>query len=169
MHRIDSDAAPRSCDGCALGRREFVKGATLAAMAVGVTGTRLAALPMRAIEALAVQGGTLTYPVPASDSVNIDRKNDTMVARVGSKVFVFARTCPHQNTALRWNGGDKQFQCPKHGSKYTAEGTFIEGRATRSLDRFAVRKDGATVVVDLDRLYQQDTDADLWQAAFITA
>jgi len=162
-----TESSPDACAGCALGRREFLKSATVAAIAVGAAGSRLAALPVRAIEALAVQGNTLTYPVPASDSVNIDRKNDTMVARADGKVFVFARTCPHQNTALRWNTGDRQFQCPKHGSKYTAEGNFIEGRATRSLDRFAVRKDGGTVVVDLDLLYQEGLDADAWKAAFI--
>ena len=91
-----------------------------------------------------------------------------MVARVDGKLFVFARTCPHQNTALRWLDKDQRFQCPRHGSKYTSEGVFMEGRATRSLDRFALRKEGSTVVADLDKLYEEDKEGAQWRAAFIT-
>jgi hypothetical protein len=35
------------------------------------------------------------------------------------------------------------------------------------MDRFAVRRDGDKVVVDLDKLYQQDKDTTEWKAAFI--
>ena len=35
------------------------------------------------------------------------------------------------------------------------------------MDRFALRRDGDNVVVDLDKLYQQDKDAAEWKAAFI--
>ena len=47
------------------------------------------------------------------------------------------------------------------------DGSFIEGRATRGMDRFAVRRDGDKVIVDLDKLYQQDKDRAEWNAAFI--
>ena len=67
-----------------------------------------------------------------------------------------------------WMDGDKRFQCPKHHSKYTAEGVYIEGRATRSMDRFAVQKTGNTVVADLDKLYEEDQDGPLWKAAYVT-
>ena len=130
--------------------------------------SRAAAMPIGLIEAIETGRASAIYPVPTADGVNIDRSNDTMVARVSGKVFVFARTCPHQNTALRWVDRDHRFQCPKHGSKYTAEGVFIEGRATRSLDRFAVRKEGATVIANLDALYQETADAEKWKAAFVT-
>jgi hypothetical protein len=45
---------------------------------------------------------------------------------------------------------------------------FVEGRATRGLDRFAVRKDGNSIVVNLDSLFEQDKDADKWSKAFVT-
>ena len=47
------------------------------------------------------------------------------------------------------------------------DGTFIEGRATRCMDRFAVRKDPAGVLVDLARLHRQDTDPQGWTAAVV--
>jgi Rieske Fe-S protein len=157
----------RACPGCELGRRAFLRDATIAFVALAATGSSAAALPVRAIEALAKRGRLLTYPIPAADGVSIDKSNDTIVARTAGRVFVFALTCPHQNTALRWLDSDKRFQCPKHSSKYTPEGVFIEGRATRSMDRFSVQKAGNTVVADLDKLYEEDQDGEKWKTAFI--
>jgi len=161
------DKAEDPCTGCDVGRRAFLRDAALVVAAIGVAGSRAGAMPIGAIEALSRHGDAATYPIPATDGVNIDKKNDTMVARVGAKLFVFARTCPHQNTALKWLDKDKRFQCPKHDSKYTPEGVFMEGRATRSLDRFAVRKEGNTVVADLDKLYEEDKSRAEWAAAFV--
>jgi Rieske Fe-S protein len=72
------------------------------------------------------------------------------------------------DTALRWNAPVHRFQCPKHHSQYQPDGTFIEGRATRSMDRFAVRRDGNTVVVDLDTVFEQDRDAPGWKVASLS-
>ena len=91
-----------------------------------------------------------------------------IIFRLQGKAYAFNLSCPHQNTALRWHPEDGQFQCPKHHSRYTPAGVFISGRATRSMDRFAVRRDGTTMAVDLDRLFRQDEDAADWEAAFLT-
>ena len=90
-----------------------------------------------------------------------------MIARYQGKVYAFSLACPHQNTALRWLQAEGRFQCPKHKSKYAPDGTFLSGRATRSMDRFALRKDGSTIVVDTDRMYEQDKHAQDWNAAFV--
>ena len=156
-----------ACSGCELGRRAFVRDAAIF-VAFAATGSRAAAMPVGAIKALAMSGKNVTYPIPAADGTSFDRSNDAIVARAGGKVFVFARNCPHQNTALKWLASDHRFQCPKHESKYTPEGVYIEGRATRSMDRFAVTRAASTVVVDLDKLYQEDLDPAEWKAAFIT-
>jgi len=76
--------------------------------------------------------------------------------------------CPHQNAAVKWLPADDRFQCTKHNSKYTPDGAYIAGRATRNLDRFAVRRDGNVVVADLERLIQSDKDAAGWAAATIS-
>lgn len=110
-----------------------------------------------------------SYPIPAADGVQIDKDQDVIIARAGGKVFAFNLACPHQNTAIRWDAGKTRFQCPKHKSIYTPEGVFVEGRATRGLDRFAVRKDGNSIIVNLDSLYEQDKDTDKWSKAFVTA
>jgi cytochrome b6-f complex iron-sulfur subunit len=109
-----------------------------------------------------------SYPIPAADGVQIDKDQDVIISRTQGKVFAFNLGCPHQNTALRWDGGRTRFQCPKHKSIYTPEGVFVEGRATRGMDRFAVRRDGNSIIVSLDSLYEQDKDLDKWPKAFVT-
>jgi len=122
----------------------------------------------RGISAIATKGGEHTYPIPAADGVQIDKDNEVILARSGKSVYAFALACPHQNTALRWDAGNNRFQCPKHKSKYRPDGTFIEGRATRSMDRYAVRLVGSSVAVDVDKLYQEDTDLTQWQHAVVS-
>jgi len=167
---------PSSCDGCALvGRRAFVRDAGLIAagvlMALGVSPTRAHAAPVELISAL--DGGKpeeKSYPLPAKDGSQIDKDNGTIITRWQGKVYVFSLACPHQNTALRWYDKDNAFECPKHHSRFLPDGEYVKdsGRATRNMDRFAVRKDGNNVVANLDKLYQQDDDEASWTASFVT-
>lgn len=157
------------CSGCTLvGRREFLRDAALAAAALAALGSTAHALPVSLMHALSVTDEQATYPLPASDGVFIDKKQEVIVARVGNQVFAFELACPHQNTALRWNDKAHEFQCPKHHSRYKPDGTFIDGRATRNMDRFAVTKQGNNLVVDLDKVFEQDKDEAGWKAAAVT-
>jgi Rieske Fe-S protein len=127
-----------------------------------------AALFLPVIAGIRISFAEKSYPIPAADGVQIDKDQDVIISRMGGKVYAFNLACPHQNTAIRWDGSRTRFQCPKHKSIYTPEGVFVEGRATRGLDRFAVRKDGNSIVVNMDSLYEQDKDADKWTKAFVT-
>jgi Rieske Fe-S protein len=167
-------SAPDSCDGCAVaaaGRRRFLRDAALMVAgtlaALSAAPVPAAALEPRFIRSLTGPDAMKSYPIPAADSVNIDKDESVIITRWQGKLFAFSLACPHQNTALHWEPDDQDFRCPKHHSIYTPEGVFIDGRATRSMDRFAVKRDGANVSVDLDKLYREDDDPDLWKAAFI--
>jgi Rieske Fe-S protein len=173
MTDIEPSARAEECTGCALAsRRDFLldalRAGAAALAAIGMAPGSAEAMPLRWITAIAARDEERTYPVPAADGVQIDKGNDVILARAGKSVYAFGLACPHQNTALRWDAGNNRFQCPKHKSKYRADGTFIEGRATRSMDRYAIRLAGSTVVVDLDKLYQEDTDLAQWQHALVT-
>jgi nitrite reductase/ring-hydroxylating ferredoxin subunit len=163
-----------SCDGCAVaasGRRQFLRDAALLVAgtlaALSAVPASAAAFEPRFVRALRSTDETRTYPIPAADAVNIDQDESVIITRWQGELFAFSLACPHQNTALRWEPEDQEFRCPKHHSIYTPEGVFIDGRATRSMDRFAVTRNGDTVVVDLDKLYREDEDPDLWKAAFL--
>jgi nitrite reductase/ring-hydroxylating ferredoxin subunit len=160
-----------ACAGCSLGeslkRREFLRDT--------VAGALLAVLPLSTLQSLPLSwvSGTgpradKAYPFPAVDGVSIDKGESVIIARFDNRVWAFSLACPHQNTAIRWDAGAGRFQCPKHKSRYRPDGTFIEGRATRGLDRFALRRDGDLLLVNLDALYREDKDAAQWATAFIT-
>ena len=161
--------ASDDCGGCTLlGRREFLRDAAFAAAALAAIGATAGAMPVNVMHAIAVNDEQATYPIPAADGVNIDKKQEVIVARVGNQVFAFELACPHQNTALRWNDKAHEFQCPKHHERYKPDGTFIDGRATRNMDRFAVTKQGNNLVVDLDKVFEQDKDPAGWKSAAVT-
>jgi Rieske Fe-S protein len=170
------DASPMvpSCDGCALsGRREFLRDVA-GAIAAGLAGAAYVGLPRQA-RALALRSGApglrrgnvVSYPIPADDGATIDTTNDVIVARSEGAMYAFNLSCPHQNTALRWLADEHRFQCPKHKSRYQPDGTFISGRATRGMDRFAIRRAGDDIAVDLDALYHQDEQPDAWAGAVV--
>ena len=161
------------CEGCAAsGRRDFLlealRSGTLVLAALGLSAASADAMPVRFVRALSSNASNKSYAIPAADGVQIDKENEVILSRVGKHVFAFMLACPHQNTALRWESGDNRFQCPKHKSRYSAEGVFIEGRATRSMDRYAVRLAGSAIVVDIDKVIQEDMEKAAWQQAVVT-
>ena len=108
------------------------------------------------------------YPVPAADGVNIDRVEQVIVVRFQNRVFAFNLACPHQGAAVKWVENAHRFQCTRHDSQYQTDGVYVTGRATRNLDRLPIRRDGSSVVVNLDRMIQSDTDPNGWAAAVVT-
>ena len=153
-------------------RREFfghISAAALAALVgVELSASDASAVPLTTISGTQGAANEHTYPVPAADAVSIDREAEIILVRFHQQALAFNLACPHENTALRWRQEDGRFQCPRHGSKYQPDGTFISGRATRNLDRFAIRRDGDKLIVDVNRLYRSDQQKAEWDAAVVT-
>ena len=163
-------AAVGGCGGVTSRRRALgqMSAAVLAAMAgVALRPGTAAAVPV--VEGSGTQTGPdeHSYPLPAADGVTIDRDTQVILVRFQEKVYAFNLACPHENTALRWKPRDACFQCPRHESQYKPDGTFISGRATRNMDRFAVKRAGDSLVVDLNRLLRSDQQAQDWSAAAV--
>jgi len=112
-------------------------------------------------------GAERRYPIPPTDSVNVDHAAQVIVVRLAGHVYVFALSCPHQNNAVKWVQKDHRFQCTKHDSQYQPDGVHTAGRATRNMDRYVIRRDGDSVVVDLHRWIKSDKDPAGWAAAAI--
>jgi Rieske Fe-S protein len=163
------DAPGPSCDTCtgSSSRRSFLREAGMALAALAALGydAEAAGLPLTRINALLKVGSTVHYPVPAEDGVQIDKEQEIILVRWQGALYAFNLSCPHQRTALKWLEEDTRFQCPKHKSKYTPQGNFISGRATRGMDRFSIAVEGSTVAVDTSLMHKQDKDPTGWNAA----
>lgn len=154
-------------------RRRFLRDSFLsmagALVAVGMSKHAAFAMPLEFTEARSRSGTKRSYSVPPADGAQIDRENEVILVRWQNALYAFALSCPHQNTALRWDDRDHGFQCPKHHSRFQADGTYVpgSGRATRNMDRFGIQLQGGSAAVDLDSLYQEDTDGPKWAAAVV--
>jgi Rieske Fe-S protein len=158
---------PPRCDGCEPARRLFlIRAAQAAAAAIGI-----AVVPSLA-RAVPLSHGApgapeRRYAIPPADGVLVDEDASLVLARHAGSVYALSLACPHKRTAVRWQPATGRFECPKHRSRYQPDGVFISGRATRSMDRFAIRRDGAFVVADTGRMYREDTDVAAWRAAVV--
>jgi Rieske Fe-S protein len=161
------------CAACAAAdtRRDFLKQAAIlvSGALVGLAGAAPSgeALPVAAGGPLEASGAELTYPIPAEDGATVDRDNGVIVVRFQSKVFAFNLSCPHENAAVRWKAAVNRFECSRHDSKYEPNGTYTSGRATRNMDRFALKRNGNAIVVDVSKLFQSDTQKAQWEAAVL--
>lgn len=164
------------CDACPLAtRRTFLRDAWLglgglaAAFGISLPAHALVTDVFRVGNVVATGGtaDTRVYPIPAADGAQIDRDAQVILVRWQNAVYAFELSCPHQNTALRWDEPDHRFQCPKHHSQYQPDGQFITGRATRNMDRFGIKRDASGVIVNLDESHHSDEDPTGWANAVV--
>jgi Rieske Fe-S protein len=158
MKEIDSQSS----------RREFIEtiGCFTGALAAMGISRDVLAPPVTIIDSDQA-GADKTYPIPATDGVSVDRAAQVILVRASGHVYAFALSCPHQNAAVKWVPQHNQFECTKHDSHYTADGTHVSGRATRNLDRMPIKKDGTVVHVDTAHVFESDKDAAGWNAAAV--
>ncbi len=165
------DTSCGACGDCA-SRRTFIGrlSTAIVALMVGADASSLESSPLPLAQASGTQTGSneKSYPIPGADGVTIDRDAEIILVRFQGRLFAFNLACPHEHAALRWKAQDGRFQCPRHGSRYQQDGTFISGRATRNMDRFQLKRTGETVAVDLNRLFRSDQDKDGWSGAALT-
>ena len=162
--RCEGDACPSRSS-----RRQFLQSTGCFGVAVALLGlgaSDASALPVGVTEGTS-SGGERQYPIPAADGVNIDRDGQVIITRFNGHIYAFALSCPHQNNAVKWVQKEHRFQCTKHDSQYQPDGVHTSGRATRNMDRYAIRRDGDHIAVNMHVWFQSDKDAAGWSAASI--
>ncbi len=50
------------------------------------------------------------------------------------RVFQCSAVCPHLKGIVTWNSSEKSWDCPAHGSRYSAVGTVIDGPSNANLE-----------------------------------
>jgi glycine/D-amino acid oxidase-like deaminating enzyme/nitrite reductase/ring-hydroxylating ferredoxin subunit len=54
------------------------------------------------------------------------------VCRVAGQVRKISAVCPHMGGILRWNDAELSWDCPLHGSRFSADGRVLEGPAVQA-------------------------------------
>jgi cytochrome b6-f complex iron-sulfur subunit len=127
-------------------RREFLNYAFLASLGtffVALGGaTFLFALPRFGAGEF---GGTFDLGaagdnIPPTDAAPANRTSArSWISNTPTGVLALYILCVHLGCLYGWQPVTSRFECPCHGSKYQKDGTYIEGPAPRSLDRFVIR------------------------------
>lgn len=88
---------------------------------------KLEFVPKDADELQAGEGSAVTY----------NGKRAGAYKDENGKLFVVDTTCKHMGCECEWNAGEKTWDCPCHGSRYSFNGEVIEGPALSALDLLA--------------------------------
>jgi glycine/D-amino acid oxidase-like deaminating enzyme/nitrite reductase/ring-hydroxylating ferredoxin subunit len=59
------------------------------------------------------------------------------------KLHCFSAVCPHLKGIVRWNEDEKSWDCPCHGSRFTATGKVINGPANSPLEAISLSESGS--------------------------
>lgn len=65
--------------------------------------------------------------------IEIDKKPCAVYKDESGELTVLSATCPHAGCTVGWNSDEKTWDCPCHGSRFTARGTVINGPANKNL------------------------------------
>lgn len=78
------------------------------------------------------------------DNVNIPPESGAVISHGLTKTAVYrdeqdrfherSAVCPHMGGIVRWNNSEKTWDCPCHGSRFSAFGEVINGPATDDLE-----------------------------------
>jgi cytochrome b6-f complex iron-sulfur subunit len=66
-----------------------------------------------------------------------------------NKLIAVNPKCTHQGCDVKWSSGDKKYECPCHGANFDADGTVLNGPATKPLTAYTAKIVGTQVLVKI--------------------
>lgn len=100
---------------------------------INVVGQYLRDLPgnkdAKTFEAVKINEGKIIEQDGQKMAVHRDEKNN---------LHICSAVCTHLECIVKWNDGEKSWDCPCHGSRFGIDGEIIEGPATQNLDSIVI-------------------------------
>jgi Rieske Fe-S protein len=146
----------KDCNNIAdcVGRREFLVKSAFIAGGLVLTLSGAAS----ALDGVS-DGSDLVVPIDDKSPLNkvggslvVDStKGKIIIVRTGDASFVaFSAVCTHKRGIVEYNDAKKQFECPKHHSKFDAtNGNVLDGPADDPLPKYPAKGTSASVIVNI--------------------
>ncbi|MFB9818567.1 Rieske 2Fe-2S domain-containing protein [Arthrobacter ramosus] len=74
-----------------------------------------------------------TDPAEGTGVTGLFHGKPAAICKVDGVVCRVSAECAHLGGILHWNDAEKSWDCPLHGSRYSAAGKLLEGPATHNL------------------------------------
>lgn len=141
-----------------MNRRDFVKAAAATLAACACLGcpisTDAMAGPPGATGGNVDVGKLSDYATDGTISDKFLKTNKMVVIRNDGKIYATSAICTHKSSQLRING--QELACPKHGSKFSINGTVTHGPAQNSLVRYEIKKnDAGHLIVNTNKPFRE--------------
>ena len=136
-----TDSSPDSRTRLVTTRREFLNEAATAALGIAAIGSMIVTYGYLSPNVLFEPPTTFRagnpdlYPL---NSVTFLEDQQVYVVRTENGFYAVSAVCTHLGCVTQWKPDVGQIACPCHGSKFTSDGTKIEGPAPRPLPHFAI-------------------------------
>ena len=87
-------------------------------------------------------GGTRLREVPrgAGEVIDVNGQPAAVYRGLDSKIHVRSAVCTHMGCYVHWNDGERTWDCPCHGSRFSIDGEVIGGPAESPLPQIKPKK-----------------------------
>ena len=75
--------------------------------------------------------------------IRVGLRHQAVYRDESGNTHVLSARCPHLGCLVAWSEADKTWECPCHGSRFTAEGGLLQGPATTGLERHELAEPAA--------------------------
>jgi Rieske Fe-S protein len=79
--------------------------------------------------------GVENVPRGGGKVVNVDGQRVAVHRKDNGDVVKVSAVCTHMGCIVRWNGAERTWDCPCHGSRFTPDGLVLGGPAEAPLEK----------------------------------